>query len=233
MDVILKRRLVGAGVIGVIAMVVVPMFLDGPDWQEQDERPSAVTSRNSQGERVVTVPLYGNSTVEEPVARVSGSSPTPSENSLQNPQADNQARQRAERERSQREAELALEQRREQRRQERRDNELAERQRLESQRRAAEQQQTTSVRPSVPAQTDRKGWAVQLGTFSNQGNAERLLKKLEANGRSAWVSMITNRSGKSFYRVRVGPESSREEADKTAIQLAKQFSLQPRVMDLR
>ncbi len=241
MDVILKRRLIGAGVIGVIAMVVVPLFLDGPDWQEQDERPAATTTRNAEGERVVTVPLYGDPDINELEDRQAQTTPrnNQSENSGSRSTSTelDPARLRAEREQRARDAELELERRREERRQQAVAERAAEQQRLDAERRrdaqrqGSQQQAVNNATASQPV--DLQGWAIQLGTFSNQDNANRLMDKLKAADWSAWITPITNRSGKTFYRVRVGPEVSREAADKSAIQLAKQYSLQPRVMELR
>lgn len=241
MDVILKRRLIGAGVIGVIAMVVVPLFLDGPDWQEQDERPTATTSRNAEGERVVTVPLYGDPDIDALENRrtqtATRNNPDVSSESGTDASELNASRLRAEREQRARDAELELERRREEMRKQAVADRAAEQQRLDAERRrdaqrqGLQQQPTSSVATSQPV--DLQGWAVQLGTFSNQDNANRLMDKLKAADWPAWITPITNRSGKTFYRVRVGPEVSREAADKSAIKLAKQYSLQPRVMELR
>ena len=59
MDETLKRRLVGAAVLALIAIVIVPMLLDGPDWQQASDEPAVTTTRNAEGERVVSVSLNG------------------------------------------------------------------------------------------------------------------------------------------------------------------------------
>ena len=60
---------------------------------------------------------------------------------------------------------------------------------------------------------------VQVGTFGQKANAERLVKDLRAKGFDAFVSEL-ERSGKLLYRVRVGPAGTREAAADLARRLA-------------
>jgi len=55
------------------------------------------------------------------------------------------------------------------------------------------------------------GWLVQLGTFGQRDNAERLAAELGAKGFAAVLS-TTSVDGRTLYRVRVGPAGSREAA---------------------
>lgn len=70
-------------------------------------------------------------------------------------------------------------------------------------------------KPPQPAATPAQGsglWLVQVGTFGQKGNAERLAAGLKAKGFAAFVSP-TQRAGKGvMYRVRVGPAGTREAA---------------------
>ncbi len=61
-------------------------------------------------------------------------------------------------------------------------------------------------------------WAVQLGSFSNQANAEGLAADLRKQGFAAFLSRV-DAGGKSLHRVRVGPQGSRAEAEKVAARL--------------
>lgn len=61
-------------------------------------------------------------------------------------------------------------------------------------------------------------WAVQLGSFSNQENAERLAAELRAAGFAAFLSRLSTDSG-SLHRVRIGPQKDRESAEKIASQI--------------
>ena len=66
------------------------------------------------------------------------------------------------------------------------------------------------------AKTDRAGeveaWAVQVGSFSNKGNALRLRDRLRTKGFDVFVEEVKS-DGDSIYRVRIGPEASREQAE--------------------
>ena len=70
-------------------------------------------------------------------------------------------------------------------------------------------------KPAV-AETAKKpivsGWAVQLGSFSVQKNALKLRDSLRKKGYASFVEELT-KNGKTSYRVRVGPELTRELAD--------------------
>ncbi len=76
--------------------------------------------------------------------------------------------------------------------------------------------------PSTPASASSPvsgSWLVQVGTFGQKGNADRLTTSLKQRGFAAFVSSAA-RSGKTLYRVRVGPAGSREDAAAIAGRLA-------------
>jgi DedD protein len=62
-------------------------------------------------------------------------------------------------------------------------------------------------------------WLVQVGTFGQKDNADRLAARLKQRGFAAFVSPTT-RDGKALYRVRVGPAGTREAASDVADRLA-------------
>ncbi len=65
------------------------------------------------------------------------------------------------------------------------------------------------------------GWIVQLGSFSNRANAERLAERTRAKGFETYLIPI-ERSGKTLFRVRVGPaRKTRGEAARLAEDLRK------------
>lgn len=70
----------------------------------------------------------------------------------------------------------------------------------------------------APVPAGKTTWAVQLGSFSQQPNAAKLVEQVKAKGFPGYL-MTSNESGKTLYRVRVGPRSSREAAVKLADQL--------------
>ncbi len=63
-------------------------------------------------------------------------------------------------------------------------------------------------------------WAVQLGSFGNQENAERLAADLRKQGFAAFLSQLSTSSGQ-LHRVRIGPQKDRESAEAMAARLAK------------
>lgn len=73
--------------------------------------------------------------------------------------------------------------------------------------------------PSRPASSAASGWFVQVGTFGQRENAERLAAQLKGKGFPASVSAL-QRDGKPLHRVRVGPADGRAEAESLAARLA-------------
>jgi DedD protein len=63
-------------------------------------------------------------------------------------------------------------------------------------------------------------WAVQLGSFASEANAQRLANELKARGYKAFVSRIDSGS-RTRYRVRVGPEQERARAENLAARLRR------------
>ena len=61
------------------------------------------------------------------------------------------------------------------------------------------------------------GWVVQLGSFAQHTNAERLARQVRARGFK--VSVSQDSSGRRLYRVRVGPGQDRAAATQLAAQL--------------
>ena len=59
------------------------------------------------------------------------------------------------------------------------------------------------------------GWSAQVGSFSNRDNAEGLTQQLRGEGFDAFL-MRHERGGSTFYRVRVGLEPEREDAERIA-----------------
>jgi DedD protein len=80
----------------------------------------------------------------------------------------------------------------------------------------------TASRPQVEREPNRgSGWAVQLGSFSNAENAERLAAELRKRGYKAYVSR-TQSGGQPRLRVRVGPEQERARAEQLAERLRRE-----------
>jgi DedD protein len=63
-------------------------------------------------------------------------------------------------------------------------------------------------------------WVVQLGSFSNKENAEKLAADLRRQGYAAFLSQLSTSSGQ-LHRVRIGPQKDRESAEAMAARLLK------------
>ena len=67
-------------------------------------------------------------------------------------------------------------------------------------------------------------WVVQLGSFSSEENAEALNQKLRKAGFKAFVEPLKQNTG-TVYRVRIGPELKRSDADAINDRLKKNMPL--------
>ena len=83
-----------------------------------------------------------------------------------------------------------------------------------------------------PADTKDTGarFVVQAGTFSDEAKLREARSKLEKAGISTYTQVIEGKDGRRV-RVRVGPFTNRDDADKVARKI-KQLSLQPQVLTL-
>ncbi len=78
--------------------------------------------------------------------------------------------------------------------------------------------------PSKPeAVTTVSGWVVQVGSFSSQSNAMALRDKLRSNGFSTFVERVDGDN--IVYRVRVGPEIKKAQAQAVKSSLKEQMAL--------
>jgi len=68
------------------------------------------------------------------------------------------------------------------------------------------------------------GWIVQVGSFNSQDNANALRDKLRGQGFTSFVEKVSS-DGSQVYRVRVGPELTREAADRLQQKLMKDARL--------
>ncbi|MGI9261448.1 MAG: SPOR domain-containing protein, partial [Woeseiaceae bacterium] len=194
----LKERIIGAVVLVFVAVLVVPIFLDGPP-DEQETVSTSVTLPGQSGEDRQQQTIVLNRDRSEPVpatrAESTPATATPTvaaTQSLPGPQAEPaDEAQVAESTVPQPEPEVPPA------------NDPVE-------------------EPTVPsAATSVTGmWAVQLGSFSNQQNAEKLAASLRDQGYAAFLSQL-ERGGTALHRVRIGPQKDRAGAEQIAAQLAK------------
>ncbi|CAN5358475.1 hypothetical protein BH24PSE2_BH24PSE2_03460 [soil metagenome] len=69
-------------------------------------------------------------------------------------------------------------------------------------------------------QAAESGWAVQVGSFTSAANAQRLAGSLREKGFATFISPH-EQGGRTLLRVRVGPEPARTQAEALAGRLAK------------
>jgi len=81
------------------------------------------------------------------------------------------------------------------------------------------------TRPSDPLVR----WVVQVGSFSNAANANKLVARLRLDSMTAYKEEISS-SGSTIYRVRVGPFLEREEAIRVDKQIMERMSIDGVVM---
>lgn len=77
---------------------------------------------------------------------------------------------------------------------------------------------TAPSKPSIPEPPKMQpvegitAWVVQVGSFSDEKNANALADKLKKAGYTAFVEQSSSKKA-DIFRVRIGPELSREKAD--------------------
>lgn len=185
MDRALKERIIGAAVLVLVVVLVVPVFLDGPPGSDEivSERVPLPGQSEQKSQTVVLerdrkdpVPLNGGSESAEPT-------PQPQQTvKQQDPKP------------------VPVETKPE-------PKPLA--------------PQPGSEEPAPAAIASSTGmWAVQLGSFSGQENAERLAADLRKQGFAAFLSQLSTSSGQ-LHRVRIGPQKDRESAEAMAGRLQK------------
>ena len=182
MDRALKERIIGAAVLVVFVVLVVPIFLDGPPEEGEIISKSVPLPGQEDSGESRTVVLARDR--DEPVPNAVAAEP------------------QAQTERPQPKAEPPAES-------------------------APPQEQPDAPDPvpqrqAAPAEaTSTTGmWAVQLGSFGNQQNAERLAADLRKQGFAAFLSQLSTDSGQ-LHRVRIGPQKDRESAEAMADRLQK------------
>ena len=185
MDRALKERIIGAAVLVVFVVLVVPVFLDGPPQSGE-----IVSER---------VPLPGQAAEGETRTVVldrDRDEPVPVPAPVTEPEAE-QAQPVKPESKPEPEPETRAEPE----------------PKPEPAKPAAQQ-------PAPAGESPTGMWAVQLGSFGNQQNAERLAADLRKQGFAAFLSQLSTGSGE-LHRVRIGPQKDRESAEAMAERLAK------------
>ena len=94
----------------------------------------------------------------------------------------------------------------------------------------AEAKPADTKQAASDTKADAPRFVVQVGAFSDEAKAREVRAKLEKAGYKTYTHVAETKEGKRT-RVRVGPFTSRDEADKAAHKI-KQLQLQPQVLTL-
>lgn len=84
--------------------------------------------------------------------------------------------------------------------------------------------------PAPAAASRAGGWAVQLGAFSNEADANKLRDKIRAAGVAGYVDGIASSTGAKLWRVRAGPQTQREDAVRVRDQLKAKLGVDGNVV---
>jgi DedD protein len=185
MDRALKERIIGAAVLVVFVVLVVPVFLDGPPQSGEIVSERVPLPGQAAEDETRTVVL--NRDRDEPVpvpAPVTQAQTERQQPAQPKPEPEPEARDEPEPEPDPVPAKPATQQ------------------------------------PAAAGKSSTGMWAVQLGSFGNQQNAERLAADLRKQGFAAFLSQLSTGSGE-LHRVRIGPQKDRESAEAMAERLAK------------
>ena len=210
MDRALKERVIGAIALVVIAVLVVPVFLDGPSTEAEIVSESVtLPGQNEQSRKRQTIVLERDR--DQPVP-VSGSRNLQATTAAEKLAADDAAR-KAAAAAAQSDAQSATESAAKAKAPPPEKDEAG-----PPKTEAATTVAKADVKAALPGPTSESTtgmWAVQLGSFSNQANAERLAADLRKSGYAAFLSQLNTSSG-SLHRVRIGPQKDRESAEAVA-----------------
>lgn len=65
----------------------------------------------------------------------------------------------------------------------------------------------------TPTNIPSNAWMIQVGSFGSEANAHGLANELQKSGFKAFVELIQGNNGASLYRVAVGPQAGRGNAE--------------------
>ena len=200
----LKERIVGAIVLVAVIVLVVPVFLDGPPTDEVISERVPLPGQEEQTMQTVVLDRDRDEPVPAPIAAA------PSVDSLEEERAETSV----ERDETPAPAEETT---------------VAQAPVEDPPPPVAEPMpepvvEDEQIRDEAPVEvasvTSSTGmWAVQIGSFSSQENAENLAADLRRQGFAAFLSQHAGSSGQ-LHRVRVGPQRDREEAEAMAARLS-------------
>ncbi|MGO9992654.1 MAG: SPOR domain-containing protein [Steroidobacteraceae bacterium] len=202
MDRRLKERLVGATILVVLIVLIVPELLSGP--KPAARAPAAVAGGPVEPVRNVTVDLAtSKATPAEDLASAAASSSTPASPPSITTLKAQQPTQPAQTAQPAQAVQPALEK--------------------ES---SPPNAPLLTPKPGTTRETAsvdgaHHSWAVQIGSFASRANAEKQMRRLKVHDSSIYVSS-SGKGTSSRYRVRVGPFADRAAAEKVMMRLRKE-----------
>ncbi|MDH3621579.1 MAG: SPOR domain-containing protein [Gammaproteobacteria bacterium] len=183
----MKERIIGAAVLVVFAVLVVPIFLDGPpaDGEVVTER---VLLPGQEDQKTQTVVLDRDR--KDPVPSATTPVPAQQESVVEETARD--------------------------------EPQPAAVQQTEPEKAPEQEPETPEPKPAAtqPAASTTGMWAVQIGSYSNKENAEKVAAGLRKQGYAAFLSQVETDAGQ-LHRVRIGPQKDRASAEAMASRLAK------------
>jgi DedD protein len=177
MDRALKERVIGAIVLVIVAVLIVPVFLDGTEDDAVIVSEAVTLPGQNEQERMTQTVVLNRDRAEPVPASVPASVP---EEAKPEPKP-----------------------------------EIKELPPV-----AKETVSAATDAPPATIESSTGMWAVQLGSFKNQQNAERLAADLRKQGYAAFLSRLDTGSG-ALHRVRIGPQKDRESAESVAAKLGQ------------
>ena len=209
----LKERVVGAVLLVLAAVLVIPLFLDGPDPGSDETRSSVAlppaeetdartrTVRLEQSRDTPTAPPIRTEVAAEEAQAAAAAEPSssrpPAGVGQPDTATDSQPQQPTAAVPSEPEPEPEPEP-------ERSEPEPAT---------SPPAQRAMPAASSSPDPAESASWVVQLGSFGSRDNAERLAEELRGKRYQSFVTRVET-DGRTLHRVRVGPGGAREEADR-------------------
>jgi DedD protein len=217
MDPLLKQRLIGAVVLVALAVIFIPMFLEGPqepvmpDMQAMPEQQVMPLEGKSQvfPETEKVLPLPPMSVITEPVAE-----PEPEHKS----EPVVQTKSEPEPEPKPKQIKPA--------------RPVVAKTKVDIEKKKPEpvkSSKSADKKIAIPVNNKLGSWIIQAGSFSNQENAFTLRDKLRKAGYPTQVERVVLDKGVSF-RVRIGPYLDRDKAEAKITRLNKAYQLNSRVM---
>jgi len=198
----LKARLIGASILVLLAVALVPELLSGP----KNSAAGGTTAGGAKNTRTVTIDLGGavadGAKLEPRPDTAAAPAPAPSLPTLDSPAP---APARA----TETEAQTAST----------RQDQPAAVEEAPSPPERAPEARPAAIEPTVQSAAPPKGaFSVQVGAFGSEATARKLVADLKADGMPAYIAPLS-KSGKTLHRVRAGPVPDRAAADKLAARL--------------